>query len=70
MKIFTWKQRGIVWITTILTLFIMGGAGYLIDLIAGTGKIFFIIGLVGSFPANAYFLKRNILKYGIDKSIQ
>lgn len=70
MKIFTWKQRGIVWGTTVFSLTLMGGAGYILDHLLGTEKIFFIVGLLGSFPLNAFLIKRNVLKYGIDESIR
>lgn len=66
MKIFTWKQRVIVWMTTVVTVVVAGGAGYGLDVLLGTHNIFFILGLVVSFPINAYMVKRNILKYGIE----
>lgn len=67
MKLFTWKQRAIVWGTTLATLAVFLGIGYLLDLWLSTGRISFFIGLFLSFPVNSVLLKRNITKYGIEQ---
>lgn len=67
MKIFTWKQRILVWGTTIATVAAFLGLGLLLDMWLSTGRAFFIAGLLLSFPVNIVLLKTIITKYGIEQ---
>lgn len=45
-----WKIRGYLVLAILLTIFVMGGLGYLVDLYLGTSPKGLIVGLLLSFP--------------------
>jgi F0F1-type ATP synthase assembly protein I len=66
MRIFTWRQRAIVFVTTSLSIGTFLLLGYGFDEIVGTRPIGFVIGLVVSYPVTQMLVVRRMKKQ-IDK---
>lgn len=62
MRIFTWRQRVFTFVITILSITVFAGLGYAIDAVVNTAPIFFVLGLLGSFPVNAFILTKIMKK--------
>jgi lipoprotein signal peptidase len=60
MRIFTWKQRGIVWTSIIASLLLFGGIGRLLDAASKTYPLFFIIFLLASAPFAMWLTVRRL----------
>lgn len=62
MRIFTWRQRVYTYLITLLSIGVFGGLGYMIDLILKISPVFFVLGLLVSFPVNAKILSKFMKK--------
>ncbi|MDA0208440.1 MAG: hypothetical protein O3B64_03505 [bacterium] len=60
MKIFTWKQRAIVFLVTIATIALFALIGYLIGRAAGSGTIGLVIAVLLSYPATQFQLAKTM----------
>lgn len=61
MKIFTWRQRIIVLLMNIGSLFLFFGMGYLFDQRLGTKPWGMVIGLILSFVVGQFFLAKVLI---------
>lgn len=68
MKIFTWKQRAIVFLVTIATIAIFALIGYFIGNAAGSSTIGLVIAVLLSYPVTQFQLAKTMRRlYDSDK---
>ncbi len=57
-----WKQRAVVFSTTLATIFLFYGIGFVLDRLLETGPLFQVIAVLCSFPVTQYLLYRFLVK--------
>ena len=58
MRLFTWQQRGIVFLVTVSSIMVFGGTGMLIDHFAQSRPLGLVLGVLISFPVTQVVLAK------------